>query len=181
MTGFQVGPGTFITIRFQVFDAEGEAAHDAEILGCVYGMGGLIPRVERALDGRHVGDRVEIRLSEREAYGSRDPKRVVEVDRDEFPPDVSPGDRFEVENEQGGLLVLHVLDVQADVVVVDMNHPLAGQEVGVVVEIVDVRPASEEETEAALLCLKDDEMGRPVDALMPDVLRTDLLRRRPEA
>ncbi len=190
MSGYQVGPETFVTLRYQVFDAEGEAASEAEVLGCVFGMGGLLPEVERAMDGKLEGDRLQLKLDEKQAYGARDASKILEVDRGDFPPDVAAGDRFEVENEAGGLLVLHVLDVQDDLVVVDTNHPLSGQEVGISLEVLEVRPASHEEIESALLCLQDDAeeaqatkeaSGGEPDGPRPDVRPVDLLRRRPEA
>jgi hypothetical protein len=48
MSGFQVGPETFVTLGFVVFDAEGEAASEPEVIGAVFGMGGLLPGIERA-------------------------------------------------------------------------------------------------------------------------------------
>ena len=180
MSDFQVGPQTFVTIRYQVFDAEGEVASVAEVMGFVFGMGGLLPEVERALDGRTTGDQLRVALSEKQAYGFRNPKRILEVDREDFPDDVAPGDRFEVENEHGGLLVLHVLDVQPEFVVVDTNHPLSGQAVEFSIEVMEVRPASEDEIAGALLCLEDDQTdsahgaGHPV----PDVAPSALIRRR---
>ncbi len=181
MSDFQVGPQTFVTIRYQVFDAEGEAASTSEVLGFVFGMGGLLPEVERALDGRASGDQFRVKLSEKQAYGARNPKRILEVDRQDFPDDVAPGDRFEVENEQGGVLILHVLDVQSDFVVVDTNHPLSGQAVEFAVEVMEVRPASEDEIAGALLCLEDDQSDAAGGALhlVPDVSASALIRRRP--
>lgn len=180
MSDFQVGPQTFVTIRYQVFDAEGEVASTPEILGFVFGMGGLLPEVERALDGRVSGNQFRVKLSEKQAYGARNPKRILEVDREDFPDDVAPGDRFEVENEQGGLLVLHVLDVQPDFVVVDTNHPLSGQAVEFAIEVLEVRPASEDEIDGALLCLEDDQKEPAHGALhpVPDVLPSALIRGR---
>jgi FKBP-type peptidyl-prolyl cis-trans isomerase SlyD len=182
VSAFQIGPQTFVTLSYHAFDAEGEVASEPEVLGYVFGMGGLLPEVERALDGRIAGDKLQVRLAENQAYGARNPKGILEVDREDFPEDVAAGDRFEVENEQGGVLVLHVLDVQADVVVVDTNHPLSGQEVSLSIEVLEVRPAEQEEIEAALLCLEDDALadrGTASSSLVPDVRVSDLLRRRP--
>jgi FKBP-type peptidyl-prolyl cis-trans isomerase SlyD len=143
-------------------------------------MGGILPEVERALDGRTTGDQLRVQLSEKQAYGARNPKQILEVDREDFPDDVAPGDRFEVENQQGGVLILHVLDVQSDFVVVDTNHPLSGQAVEFAVEVMEVRPASEDEIAGALLCLEDDqeEPGHGVLHPVPDVPPSALIRRR---
>ena len=153
-----------MTLSCQVFDAEGEAASEPEVLGAVFGLGRLIPRVERALESKMEGDFVEVTLKPQDAFGTRDAKGILEVDRDEFPEDVNPGDRFEVENEEGGLLVLHVLDVQEEFVVVDTNHPLADQEVRFAVKVLEVRPASSEEISAA-----EAEMSEDIEFLNPNL------------
>lgn len=176
MSGFQVGPETFVTLGFQVFDAEGEAASQPEVMGTVFGMGGLLPGVERAIEGKKQGDEIEIVLASKEAYGKRDPKGILEVDRSEFPKTVSVGDRFELENDAGGVLVVHVLDVQDEVVVIDTNHPLADQEVKFVVEIQEVRPATREEIEAQEALLDED--SQYLSAEVPDISPANLIRGR---
>lgn len=176
MSGYQVGPETFVTLGFQVFDAEGEAASEPEVMGTVFGMGGLLPGVERAIEGKKEGDEIEIVLAPHDAYGKRDPKGILEVDRSEFPQAVAVGDRFELENDVGGLLVVHVLDVQDEVVVIDTNHPLADQEVKFVVKIQEVRPASREEMEAQEALLDEDTQYLAAEA--PDISPASLIRGR---
>ena len=149
MNDFQVGPETFVTVTAEVLDAEGESVGEAEVVGFVFGRGALFPGVEQALEGRAAGDRITVRLDPRDAFGQRDPNAILVVGRDEFPPDVQAGDRFEVENEAGGLLVVHVLDVSAEEVHIDTNHPLAGQAITLQVQVLDVRLASDEELAAA--------------------------------
>lgn len=150
MSGYQVGPETWVSVHTQVFDEEGESASAAETIGFVFGLGSLFPKVERALEMHEVGDVVTIALGPKEAFGHRDPARILEVSKEDFPSDVQPGDRFEVENEDGGILVLSVLEVGEDFVVVDSNHPLCDQTVKLVVTVLEVRPASEEELATAI-------------------------------
>jgi FKBP-type peptidyl-prolyl cis-trans isomerase SlyD len=152
---FQVGPDTFVTLSYSVFDAEGDVVADQSQLSCVFGRGQLLPAIEHVLDGMSAGERRTLTLKARDAYGKRDPKAVIEVDRDEFPEDVAPGDRFEMENEAGGLLVLQVLDVGPDSVVVDLNHPLAGQDIRVELHVHEVRPATTSELAEAESMLEE--------------------------
>lgn len=174
MSGFQVGPETFLTLEVRVFDAEGEPASEPEVLGVVFGMGGLLPAVDRALDGRSEGETVEVILPPGEAYGERKASAILEVDRSEFPEDVAVGDRFEVENEDGGLLVVHILDVNEEVVVMDTNHPLSDQEVKIQVQIREVRPATSEEISAAEAFLEEEVSY--MKAEVPDISPARLIR-----
>jgi FKBP-type peptidyl-prolyl cis-trans isomerase SlyD len=147
---FQVGPGTVVHLRYAVYDADGEPVEvPEEAVEVLFGFGQILPAVERAIQGLGAGERRSIAVSPADGFGKRDPGAVIEVDRADFPPEVAAGDFFEAENTAGKILVLRVLDVDGDVVVLDTNHPLAGQKVRFEVEIHSVRPATEQELEAA--------------------------------
>lgn len=171
---FQVGPETFVLVRTQAFDAEGESAGEAELMGFVAGMGQVLAKIENALDGHRAGDTVEVTVAARDAYGLRRTDRILEVERSDFPEDVSEGDRYEVENMEGEMMVFHVLEVQSDYVVVDTNHPLAGQDVRFSMKIEEVRPASVDEIEAAEAALHEA-LDAP-DADIPHVSAASLIR-----
>jgi len=156
VTTFQVGPSTFYVFSYQAFDADDEPASEPEVIGAVFGTGQILPGVEGALEGKTVGDRVEARLAAGTVFGARQASSILEVDRADFPADVAPGDRFELENAAGDLLVAHVLEVVDDLVVIDTNHPLAEQDVILRGELLEVRPATGEELKAAELALEED-------------------------
>src|SRR5438128_2345368 len=73
------------------------------------------------------GSKRTVLLKPEHAFGQRNPEAQVEVERSEFPEDVAPGDCYEAEDEDGRPVLLQVLDVSEEGVVVDSNHPLAGQ------------------------------------------------------
>jgi FKBP-type peptidyl-prolyl cis-trans isomerase SlyD len=157
MAGFRVGPETVVTLEYEVFDADGErvgGSEGDEPLRAVVGYGELLPAIERALDGLETGSRRSVALAPKDAYGRRDPSRVLEVDLGEFPADVAAGDRYEVDTDSGERLILRVLNVSEDAVVVDANHPLAGQRVRFELHVLDVRPATEDELHQATVRLE---------------------------
>lgn len=169
---FQVGPGMLVRLVYSVFDAEGEPVEapdqEAEIL---FGFGQLLPELERGIEGLASGESRSLRLAPERAYGRRRKEGILEVDRSEFPEDVAPGDRFEVENEQGAVLVLKVLEVLSDAVVVDTNHPLADQEVRFEVRVEAVRPATEAEIEARVRAMEEpSNEPAPSNLISPDRL-----------
>ena len=168
-SGFQIGPDMLATLRYRVFDAEG-APVDAEEqrVTFVFGYGQLLEPIEAALEGLGVGATRSIGLPPERAFGKRRPDAVLEVDREEFPPDAAPGDRFEAENEHGAVIVIKLLDVLDDRVVIDMNHPLAGQKVRFELFVEAVRPATSQELAAAAERLQAAGAAPPsVEQLLP--------------
>jgi FKBP-type peptidyl-prolyl cis-trans isomerase 2 len=120
-----------------------------------------------------------VKLSAGQAFGARDPSAILELDRDEFPADIAAGDEFEAENDEGDSVPLVVLEVGDDFVVVDMNHPLAGQSVTLWLCVEAVRPALTAEIEEAVQ-LVENGGSRPASLLpaaslvrRPSTLRFD--------
>jgi FKBP-type peptidyl-prolyl cis-trans isomerase SlyD len=170
-SGFQVGPEMWVRVRVMIHDAEGEAVEqEPSESSFVFGMGSLLPALEAGIEGMPVGGRRSITLKPHDAFGERDPKATLEVLRDEFPEDVAEGDVFDADEDDsaeapGGMVLLRVLEVTPETVILDRNHPLAGQKVRFDVEVVEVRPADEAEILAAEQALSASEP--PKEALIP--------------
>jgi FKBP-type peptidyl-prolyl cis-trans isomerase SlyD len=168
---FQVGPEMWVRLRVALSDAEGEPVQEEPTdTAFVFGFGGTLPALEAAIEGMPRGAKKSIHLKPEDAFGERDPAAVLEVLRDEFPEDVAEGDVFDADEEGGDgpagtPVMLRVLEVTPEYVVLDRNHPLAGQKVRFDVEVVDVRPADESEISAAEAALWDQE--HPKETLIP--------------
>ncbi|MCC6898271.1 MAG: FKBP-type peptidyl-prolyl cis-trans isomerase [Polyangiaceae bacterium] len=172
---FQVGPEVVVTLSYEVFDAEGELVGGSDgPCSVVFGFGELLPQVERAIEGATPGEPRTVRLGPKQAFGERDPRAVVEFDPAEFPADVAPGDSFEAEGEGGEVIVLTVLDVTPDAVVVDQNHPLAGQALRIEVRVLATRPATADELAAAAA-----ELAEPADPADSQLIVAERLLRGP--
>lgn len=147
---YQVGPGMWVRVAYRAFDEDGEPVEEAESeLEYVHGLGALLPALEAGIEGQAEGATREVTLSPKDAFGPRRKEAVVEFGLDDFPPGVAAGDRFDADREDGGVVLLRVLEVGPDCVVVDMNHPLAGQRVRFELSVREVRPATAEEMAAA--------------------------------
>ena len=148
-----VGPGQWVELHYELRDGRGnELEHTDEPLEFVYGFGGLEPAgFEPALEGLIEGDVVNITLAPEDAYGTRDEANVFEVEREEFPDDapIEEGGEFVAEGEDGVALTMRIVEVQDDFVVVDANHPLAGETLNFQVRIIKVRKATDDEVVAA--------------------------------
>jgi FKBP-type peptidyl-prolyl cis-trans isomerase SlyD len=168
----------WVRLRVVIHDAEGAPVQDEPSeASFVFGFGALLPALEVALEGVPEGGTKSVTLKPEDAFGARDPEAVLEVSREEFPEDVAEGDIFDADEDDdgpqapGGPVVLRVLEVGPESVILDRNHPLAGQKVRFDVEVLEVRPATEVEISAA-----EAAMAEPLEAEESLIPAASLLR-----
>jgi FKBP-type peptidyl-prolyl cis-trans isomerase SlyD len=141
---------TFVTVEYSVYNDDGELVDQSagdRPLSYVHGYGQIVAGLERALEGLRKGQTRSVVLSPELAYGVYDPDGVLEVERSDFPEsaDLAVGDEFVAQSPGGDELPLTVIDVRSDAVVVDTNHPLAGETLRFDVTVLDVRAATHAE------------------------------------
>jgi FKBP-type peptidyl-prolyl cis-trans isomerase SlpA len=108
-----------------------------EPLTATLGQGQLIPGFENGLIGMLVGEKKTVEIDPEQAYGEINPELVSEVPLDRVPEGVKVGDQLQGQNQYGPVNVV-VREVKEDVVVLDMNHPLAGKKLIFDLEVVSV-------------------------------------------
>ncbi len=106
----------------------------------------IIPGLERVIALMNVGDKRKIEVKAPDAYGEINQELVVKVKRTQFPPDadLQVGDQFQVNNDQHSP-VFTIMSIESEEVTVDGNHPMAGKDLFFDVEIMGMRPATEDE------------------------------------
>ena len=137
-----------VSFHYTLTDGNGEVIDKSEGQPLVYlhGAGNIIPGLENALAGKKVGDKLVVNVPAAEGYGEYSVELVQEVPRNMFQgvDQIQPGMQFQAQTDEG-IQVVTVKDVTDTAVIVDGNHPLAGQDLNFDVEIVEIRPASQEE------------------------------------
>ncbi len=113
------------------------------------GAGNIIPGLEDELYEMAVGESKKVVVAPVDGYGEFDSEAVVEVPREEFPPEIplEVGVELQVTDESGNPMLARITAVTDDLVVLDFNHPLAGKELHFDVKIVGLRDATDEEME----------------------------------
>jgi len=137
-----------VFITYSVLGEEGQIMGQQDMpTGYVHGAGsGLFHSVERALEGRQVGDQVEAKVSPEEGFGPSDPSLIIVDEIDNVPPTIRyVGAEAELQNDAGDKLTFRVVDIADGKITLDGNHPLAGRTATVVATVVSVRNASAEE------------------------------------
>jgi FKBP-type peptidyl-prolyl cis-trans isomerase SlyD len=135
-----------VSIHYTLRD-DGDRVIDSSASGqpltYLHGQGNLIPGLERELAGRNIGDRLKVRIAPADGYGEHDKALVQQVPRRTLKgiSDLRVGMRLQA----GGHHTVTVTHMAGDMVTLDGNHPLAGQNLNFEVEITAIRPATEEE------------------------------------
>ncbi len=109
----------------------------------LHGSGQILPALERALEGLGEGDQASFSIAPEDAYGERKPDNVVSLPRTLFPADVQleEGLCLYAKASGGTSYPITVKEVGEEMVLVDLNHPLAGERLFFQVKICGVRPA----------------------------------------
>ena len=144
----KIAMNTVVTMTYELKDADGNILESSsEPIAYLHGgYDNIFPKVEEAMHGKTIGDTLELGLEPSEAFGEYDAKLVQIKPKNKFPEtELKIGMQFEGDDSSGKVIVYSVTDITDDKVVVDGNHPWAGQKVIFKAEIKDVRLANEEE------------------------------------
>lgn len=125
-----------------------DQAPEDDPLFYLHGQGNIIEGLEDALSGMEVGAETDVVVAPADGYGDVDPDAYRLVPYDAFPADMQVAEGLEVElndPDQSGRIYAVVSELHEDEVLMDLNHPLAGETLHFHVKIVSVRPATETE------------------------------------
>lgn len=117
-----------------------DSSREREPLEFTLGEGRIIPGLEAAVEGMAEGESTEAEIPAERAYGPRRDDLLVQVDRDRLPSEIEPqpGLQLQMRTPEGQLMPVTVARVEEDVVVMDANHPLAGQDLTFELELVEI-------------------------------------------
>jgi len=147
----QISANTVVTITYKLYSAAGELIEQtSEPISYLHGgHHGIFPGIEAALVGKQAGDVCSIALEPEDAFGEYDAELVRVEAQDRFPDDVKVGMQFEEagDEDEQETRIFTVTDIAGGKVVVDGNHPLAGQRLRFDCTVLDVRQATPDELE----------------------------------
>jgi FKBP-type peptidyl-prolyl cis-trans isomerase SlyD len=144
----QVAQGAVVLIHYTLTDDKGEKldSSDGTPLAYLHGNGNLIPGLERELEGKSAGDKLSAKITAADAYGEYDKSLVQRVPRRALKGvgNIRVGMQLHTQSAHG-VRAVTVTHIVGDMVTIDANHPLAGQNLNFDVEIAEVRTATAEE------------------------------------
>jgi FKBP-type peptidyl-prolyl cis-trans isomerase SlyD len=124
-----------------------ESATQEQPLTFLYGAGQMLPKFEEHLSTLSTGDSFDFKLSPEDAYGELNEEAVANLPKEMFEGTDLPevGAILPLQDNQGNRFQGQVVSVVEDSIIVDLNHPMAGQELHFKGQIINVRPANPEE------------------------------------
>ncbi|MCB9364828.1 MAG: peptidylprolyl isomerase [Flavobacteriales bacterium] len=145
-----------ISVNYNLFKdtAEGEMIESTEgkaPLTFLSGMGQMIPDFENNVVNLNVGDTFSFGIKAENAYGSKTDEAIMDLPQDIFMQDgklvdeVKPGNMLPLQDQNGGVVPAIVVKINETTVTMDLNHPLADQDLHFTGNVVEVREATADE------------------------------------
>ncbi len=127
-----------------------ETVDEDNAIEYMHGWDNIVPGLEKALAGKQAGDSFDVTVAPADAYGEYDNDMIEEIPADDFDFEeegvaLEPGLEVEMMDEDGDIIEGTILGVEGDMVLVDLNPPLAGKTIRYAGQILNVREPSEEE------------------------------------
>ena len=145
-----VSKNKVVAISYTLYNQQGEMVEylDVPVYYVHGGISDLFIPIEQALEGRQVGDQVEVVLTPSQGFGEYNPALTFTDDLDNVPPEVRElGKQIEAQNAKGETMKFIVTDIDTEnrKLTVDANHPLAGQTLRFKITVREIRDATPEE------------------------------------
>jgi len=142
----QVKKGDTIKVHYHGKLTDGttfDSSAGREPLEFEVGGGMVIGGFDNGVMGMTIGEKKTISIPADDAYGQKQEEMIMEFPKDRFPEDMVPevGMQLNMSNGAGQNFPVVIVDVQETVVILDANHPLAGQDLIFDLELVEIKSA----------------------------------------
>ena len=139
----QVQNGDVVRVHYTgrlVSGEEFDSSVSREPLEFTVGAGQMIKGFDAAMPGMSLGEKKTINIPADDAYGQRSEDAIIEFPKEQVPAEMKlePGMPLTLSNQQGQPVPVIVVEIKDDVVIMDANHFLAGQELIFDIELVEI-------------------------------------------
>jgi FKBP-type peptidyl-prolyl cis-trans isomerase SlyD len=145
-----IAKDTVVSVRIAMHDAQGGELSPPGEVDYLHGHDGLLPALERALEGKGPGESVLLQLEPEDAFGEYDAELLRVEPLERYGDGLQPGMEIEDSFDGDEPRVYRVTDVAGGTAVLDGNHPLAGMALRFSIVILTIRKATEEELKAGV-------------------------------
>jgi len=117
-----------------------DSSEGREPLEFIVGSGQVIKGFDDAVLLMVPGDKKTVNIAVENAYGERNDEMMMEYPRSEFPADMIPeiGMELHMSDNQGNVFPVVIAEIADDMVILDANHPLAGEDLVFEIELISI-------------------------------------------
>jgi len=139
----QVKEGDVVKVHYTGKLTNGEQFDSSvgrEPLEFTVGAGQMIKGFDAAMPGMGLGEKKTINIAPEDGYGHRSEEAIIQFPKEHVPADMvlEPGMPLTLSNQAGQPVQVVVVEVKDDVIILDANHFLAGQELVFDIELVEI-------------------------------------------
>jgi FKBP-type peptidyl-prolyl cis-trans isomerase SlyD len=139
-----------VSFHYTLKDKDGQvldSSSGGHPLSYLHGYHQIVPGLEAALLGKAAGAKFDVTVPASEGYGEREEQMVITVPKSDWtlPAHVGAGEMVELQSPEGDALPALIVSINDQSVVLDANHPLAGQSLFFEIELMAIRAATAEE------------------------------------
>ena len=140
-----------VAISYKLF-VEGDLYEDVKLLEYIQGRGTILRGLEKALEGKRVGDTFIVELKPEDAQGLYDENQLEVLPREHFREleTIAPGTKLKLVDADNDAIDAVVREINEERVVLDFNRPLAGKTLTFEVTVILVRKPTYREDKAGL-------------------------------
>ena len=159
----------YITVAYELYTTEDgekdlvEKAAAEHPFQFISGLGTTLDAFESQISPLNKGEKFEFTIASADAYGEYEDAHVLELPKSVFEVDgrfdnerIYDGNVVPLMDADGNRLNGTVVEVKEDVVVIDMNHPLAGASLTFIGEVIENRTATNEEIEGMVNMMSNE-------------------------
>ena len=139
----QVKEGDVVKVHYTGKLVNGEqfdSSKDKDPLEFTVGAGQMIKGFDDAMPGMALGEKKTINIAPEDGYGARSEEAIIEFPKENVPAEMvlEPGMPLTLSDQAGNPVPVIVVEVKDDIIILDANHFLAGQELIFDIELVEI-------------------------------------------
>lgn len=152
---------SFVALTYDLYVGEEnekelmEQATEEQPLTFYTGLGMMLDKFEAEIAPLKVGDSFDFVIPVNDAYGEYEDEKIIELPKNIFEVDgaideemIAEGNMVPLVDSEGNRINASIVSVGEDIVTVDINHPLAGEDLHFIGKVIEMREATEEELKA---------------------------------
>ncbi len=152
---------SFVALTYDLYVGEEnekelmEQATEEQPLTFYTGLGMMLDKFEAEIAPLKVGDSFDFVIPVDDAYGEYEDEKIIELPKNIFEVDgaideemIAEGNMVPLVDSEGNRINASIVSVGEDIVTVDINHPLAGEDLHFIGKVIEMREATEEELKA---------------------------------